>query len=85
MKKFKNVYVANPDGITDKMMDSLIMCSSSNWDYYFSKTDGKYDEKIENISLVSFDDEEQLSAFLKNNSVIDYSVEHEKPCVLKYD
>ena len=89
---FDKVYfVENPEILSDKQMNELLMVSTKNWNYYLcdigKKPNKKLDYKeIKNVELVEFDSERKMFNFLKkldNKLLIDFSLEHDKPCILK--
>ena len=83
MEKFEKLYKANIEEVSKAVANSMIMCGSSNWDFYFQKKPKNSDfELLENISLVEFENRSEFDSFLKNNRVVDFSLEHDKPCVL---
>lgn len=85
MKKeaFKKVYRANPDEVSHTILQSLIMCGTQNWDFYFEKKPRNCDsETVENITLIEFDSFDEFETYKQNNSFLDFSLEHEKPMVL---
>lgn len=90
---FKKIYfVDNPEVLSDKQMDNLLMCSTKNWNYYFCDFGKKFKktvifEEFSNVELVEFRSKKAMFSFigkLKDKSLIDFSLEHEKPCVLKF-
>ncbi len=84
MVLFKEIFIADIEKVTKKEIDSLIMCGSKNWDFYFLKSVANYDEKLENIYFIEFDTEVEMHNYIENNekNVIDYSIEHNTPCIL---
>ena len=95
MKKelFKKVFsVDNPEVLTQSQSDKLLMCSTKNWNHYFTSLSEQaqknaiYNELI-NVELIEFSSKKSMFTFLAKLSpklYIDFSVEHEKPCVLKF-
>lgn len=90
---FKKVYlVNNPEKIPDEKMDGLLMCGTKNYECYFDfldiKVKSKLDvEELRNIELVEFSSEKSMFDFVKNldkSLFLNYSLEHEKLCVLKF-
>ena len=90
---FRKIYfVDNPGVLSSKQMDSLVMCSTKNWNYYFSdlgKKPGKEVilKEISNVELVEFDSKKAMFSFmdqLDNKSLLDFSLEHDKPCILRF-
>jgi arginine/lysine/ornithine decarboxylase len=84
MKTFKKLYILNPDDVSKSIMNTLVMCGSTNWDYYFEETNNNNSEFVENISLIEFKNKEHMLDFIKDNknAIVDYSIEHKKPSVL---
>ena len=89
---FDKVYfVDNPEVLSRKQMDSLLMVSTKNWNHYFLDLGKKPSKKIifneiENVELCGFNSPKAMFGFLKNldkKSLLDFSLEHEKPCILK--
>ncbi len=84
MEYYKEIFFADADKVSDDEFDSLIMCGTPNWDFYFSKPVKNYEERIKNVLLIEFEKEDEMFDFIDKNKfdIIDYSLEHEKPCVL---
>lgn len=89
---YRKIYVVNnPELIADEKMDGLLMCGSKNWEYYFTYLDAKIRnildfEEIRNVELVEFDSEKGLFSFMENidkHLLLNFSLEHERPCILK--
>ena len=63
------------------------MSGRMNWDKYFLPFKTKRDhEIIKDVELVEFDTEDDMFAYmgnLKDESLLSYSLEHEKPCLLR--
>jgi len=90
---YKSIFkVDNLEDFESEEMDDLLVCSETNWNVYFSSVDKLKSEevdceKIDNVELVEFDNEESMLDFwnsLDNSKKIDLSNEHELPCILKY-
>jgi len=93
-KFYKKIYfVSNSEELPEEKFDTLLMCDSKNWDFYFYALDkedkSKLDfEVIENTRLIEFDGESEMIEFwkaLKDSQKIGYSIEHKLPCILKYE
>lgn len=91
---YKKIYfVSNPEDLPEEKFDTLLMCESKNWDYYFYDLDEESKkildfEIIENVELTEFDDKEEMFKFwdeVEDKDKIGYSIEHDLPCVLKYE
>ena len=89
-KVYSEVYcINNVDGVSEKQMNTLLMCGDSNWDYFFSALVDKMndnDEKIKNVELIEFKIEKDMLNFLTKldrEKLLDYSTSHKNPCVLK--
>lgn len=83
MQKFEKLYIADIDEVGKTVANSLVMSGSSNWDFYFEKKPRNADfGEISSAVLLEFDDKREFDSFLSANTYIDYSLEHEKPCVL---
>lgn len=90
---FKKIYfVDSPEVLDDEQLDSLLMCSTKNWNHYFLDL-GKRPKKrivfrkILNVELVEFSSKKEMFHYidkLDNKSLLDFSVEHDKPCILKF-
>ena len=87
----KVFFVDNPEVLSRKQMDSLLMVSTKNWNHYFLDLGKKPSKKIifdeiANVELCEFNSRKAMFGFLKKldkKSLLDFSLEHEKPCVLK--
>ncbi len=85
MEIFEKLYKANIDDVCKAVADSLVMCGSSNWDFYFEKKPRNTDfEELSNVALFEFENKTEFDKFLSAGTFIDYSLEHNKPCVLIY-
>lgn len=82
-ENFKKLYIANSNEVSQTIQQSLIMCGSANWDFYFAKKPRNCEsEMLENISLIEFNSFDEFEAYKRNNTFLDFSLEHEKPMVL---
>lgn len=86
---YKEIYfIDNPEYLTDKQWDNLLMSGKKNWDKYFTPFKTKREhEVIKNVELVEFDSEGDMFKYIKKlspYSLLNFSLEHEKPCVLKF-
>lgn len=80
---FKKIYIADSNEVSQIILQSLIMCGTQNWDFYFEKKPRNCESQtLENISLIEFDSFDELETYKKNNTFLDFSLEHEKPMVL---
>ena len=88
----KIFFVENPEVLTQTQLDKLLMCSTKNWNYYFTsineqaKKNATYEE-LRNVELLEFSSKKSMFSFLEKldpKLYIDFSIEHEKPCILKF-
>lgn len=87
MKKtyYESLYILDADALEDDEQDTLVMCGSQNWDYYFPLDSEKANiETLSNVSIVEFKNNNDFETFVKSNQIIDYSLEHDNPMVLVY-
>lgn len=85
---YKEIYfIDSPEHLTDKQWDNLLMSGRKNWDKYFLPFKTKREHKvIKNVELVEFDSEDSMFEYIKNlNSIslLNFSLEYEKPCLLR--
>jgi len=86
---FPEIYfIDEPEYLTYKQWDCLLMAGRKNWDKYFIpfKTKRTY-EVIKNVELIEFEKENELFKYMKKlkpESLLNFSLEHEKPCLLKF-
>lgn len=85
---YKEIYfIDNPENLTDKQWDNLLMSGKKNWDKYFTPFKTKKEhEIIKDVELIEFDSEDNMFEYIKNLSpfsFLNFSLEHENPCVLK--
>jgi len=77
---YKNLYSLPADelaNIDNESTESFIFQGSKNWDLYFYKTLKNNEiSKFENVSLLEFREKKLFKNYLKNNKIIDYSLEH---------
>lgn len=82
-ENFKRLYIASPDEVSRTIMTSMMMCGSRNWDFYFEKKPRNCkSQTLENISLIEFESFDEFESYKRNNTFLDFSLEHEKPMVL---
>lgn len=85
---YKKIYfIDEAEELNDKEWNNLLMSGKKNWDKYFTpfKTKVEYEE-IKNVELLEFETEDEMFEYikiLKPTSLLNYSLEHEKPCLLK--
>lgn len=85
---FPEIYfIDEPEHLTDKQWENLLMSVKMNWDKYFTPFKTKREhEVIKNVELIEFDSEDDLFEYigkLSRFSLLNFSLEHEKPCLLK--
>jgi len=77
---YKNLYslpVDELDNIDNESRESFIFQGSKNWDLYFNKTFQNNEiSEFKNVSLLNFTEKKEFENYLKNNEIIDYSLEH---------
>ena len=77
---YKNLYslpTDELDSLDDKRNESFIFQGSENWDLYFNKTLKNSEiSEFENVSLLEFTEKKEFKNYLKQNAIIDYSLEH---------
>lgn len=80
-------FVPEPEFLSDKQWGNLLMSGRKNWDKYFLPFKTKREhEVIRNVELVEFDSESEMLKYInKLNpiSLLNFSLEHEKPCLLE--
>lgn len=87
MKKtyYESLYILDVDALEDDEQDTLVMCGSQNWDYYFHVNSEQANiETFSNVSILEFQNNNDFETFVKSNQIIDYSLEHDNPMVLVY-
>jgi len=88
MKKviYDKVFVLDIEEIDNPKMDSMLMCGSNNWDFYFADNidDDSCLDVLENVVCCKFDTKKEFDNYMQNEDIIDYSLEHTKPMVLAY-
>ena len=87
-EKFNEVYLLEPEKISNTQFDNLLMSGRMNYELYFLpfKTKRGF-EILKNVELVEFSTAGEMFSFIKKLSpyhLINYSLEHENPCVLKF-
>lgn len=85
---YKEVYfIADPEFLTNKQWDNLLMSGSKNWDKYFVPFKTKREhEVINNVELLEFNSENEMFEYTKKlnpAALLNFSLEHEKPCILE--
>ncbi len=76
--RYKKLYIADPDIV--KNMDNFVMCGK-NWDYYFSKKPDSFEQILENVEILKFNNISELNDYIKDESheYIDYSMDGQLP------
>lgn len=85
---FKEIYyVGSPEYLNSNQWDCLLMSGKTNWDKYFLPFKTKREhEVIKNVELVEFDTEEDMFEYMDNLnpvSLLNFSLEHKNPCLLR--
>lgn len=90
---YQKIYrINNSQDLKEKEMQDLLMCSSRNWDFYFFDIQKINTKRIDieedtNVEFIEFDTKDAMLLFwdsIKDKQKIDWSNEHEYPCILKY-
>jgi hypothetical protein len=90
---FEQVYfVWNPEKVKKSDFDNFVMCSTKNWNYYFTDikdvSKSKLDiEKIKNVELIEFNNKKSMFSFIKkldDTLLLDFSLEGNFFSVLKF-
>ncbi len=86
---YKEIYfIDSPEHLTDNQWNNLLMSGKMNWDKYFTPFKTKREhEVIKNVELIWLDSENAMRKYLKRLNpflLLNFSLEHEKPCVLKF-
>lgn len=80
---YNSLYILDVDALEEDEQNNLLMCSSQNWDHYFSKNSEEANiETLSNVMIIEFKNTNDFESFIKTNQIIDFSLEHEKPMVL---
>ena len=85
---FNKVYfVDNSEVLNDKQMNTLLMVSTKNWNYYLCDLGRKIKKNVIfkellHIELVEFNSQKKMWSFLKK--LDEKLLEHDKPCVLRF-
>lgn len=79
---YKNLYslpVEELDNLNNKIKKSFVFQGSKNWDLYFEKTllNNEISE-FKDVLLIDFSKKNEFEKYIKENNVIDYSMEHFK-------
>lgn len=85
---YKEIYfIDSPENLTIKQWDYLLMAGRKNWDKYLMPFNTKRKhEVIKNVELIEFDSERDMFKYIKKlspSSLLNFSLEHKKPCLLK--
>jgi len=92
-QKIKKIYfVENSEDLADDEMNNLLMCSTKNWNYYFSELSQKAKKiadfsEINDVNLLEFSSSEEMLSYVDRKNpriIIDWSLEHGKPMVLEF-
>ena len=80
-------WVQNPEKLSDRDMEKLVMVDSKNYNFFLSEIDGMGvdADEMKNISLVEFDEEKDMYQYLESMDrrfLIGFSREHDVPCLL---
>lgn len=85
---YKEIYFIDyPNHLTCKQWDNLLMSGRKNFDKYFLPFRTKREhEVIKNVELVEFELENDVFKYIKKLSpfsLLNFSLDHEKPCLLE--
>lgn len=80
---YNSLYILDIDALDEDEQNNLLMCSSQNWEHYFSVNSEEANiETLLNVSIIEFENKHDFESYAKINEVLDFSLEHEKPMVL---
>ncbi|MGE4511404.1 MAG: hypothetical protein AB7D43_09920 [Sulfurimonadaceae bacterium] len=80
---YNSLYILDIDALEEDEQNNLLMCSSQNWEHYFSVNSEEANiETLLNVSIIEFENKHDFESYTKINKVLDFSLEHEKPMVL---
>lgn len=91
-KFFKKLYIIDLDDrdISDRQMNSLIMCGDNNWDYYFEYLYDQYlpdvTSEVESVFLHEFYNKDDFNSFFQSinkRAILDISMEKDFYAVLQ--
>jgi hypothetical protein len=82
---YKSLYILDTDLIEDELLDSLVMCGTQNWEHYYENNSHEANiETLHDVLLVEFNNFDSFKIYQAQNTIIDYSLEHDSPMVLTY-
>lgn len=86
---FEEVYLFDdPENLSDNQWDNLLIFGRMNMDPYFLPFKTRHPhEVLRKVELLEFDKEKEMFKNIKkteSNQLINYSLDHEKPCLLKF-
>jgi hypothetical protein len=85
IRHYKSLYILDVDALVEDEQNNLLMCSSQNWEHYFSvNSEVANIETLSNVNIVEFENNNDFVSFIKTNEIIDFSLEHDKPMALVY-
>lgn len=86
---YKEIYfVDETEKLGHKQWNNLLMSGEENWDKYFLPFKTKREKEIiKNVEMLEFNSEDEMFEYIKNINpifMINFSLQHEKPCLLKF-
>jgi hypothetical protein len=88
-KEFYNeiYFIEEPELLTEAEENNLIMCGTKNFYRYYLpfKTKKKF-ELIKNVELIEFSSEDSMFSYIKELNpvlLLNFSLEHDNPCLLR--
>lgn len=76
---FKSLYVVEANALEEDedIAGSFLFQGSKNWDLYFLEALPHLEsDKLDNVSLLEFDDKKEFENYMYNYQTLDYSLEH---------
>ena len=86
---YKNLYISSDfEATTGKQMQYFLFCGDRNWDYFYDKRveDKKYFDQVNNVKIIEFFTQDDLSKYLKTLpkiKLLDFSCEKDFYVVLE--
>lgn len=88
VKKIESIYIAQQELLTDDEYSSMVMIGTKSWNaYLLEKPKCKIIEEARNVLFFEFDTEGDLFAYkseIDDRLFLEYSLEHERPCLIQF-
>lgn len=84
----KNYFVDKPEDLLDDQYGKLLMVGSKNYDHFFLPFNTSVDhEELSNVRMITFNTYDSMLRYIRTldpRQLINLSVEHDYPCLMRF-